>query len=74
MRAVIVKIYQHSHDAKTEDDEGKEKSVEGNTTKIHMMVDGLPIEFYFAGGEVHDCKVALALIDMLPFPGRQILK
>ena len=64
----IVKAHQHSTGARTEDDEGIGKSVAGNTTKIHMAVDsyGLPIEFYITGGEVHDSKAALTLIDMLP--------
>jgi len=45
------------------------KSVAGNTTKIHMVVDahGLPIDFQITGGEVHDCKVAPEFIEKLPF-------
>lgn len=56
----IVKAHQHSTGARTEDDEGIDKSVAGNTTKIHMAVDsyGLLIEFYITGGEVHDSKAA----------------
>ena len=40
------------------------KSVCGNSTKIHMAVDGfgLPIEFELTGGEVHDSKIASEFI------------
>lgn len=65
---VLLKHISIVQGARTEDDEGIGKSVAGNTTKIHMAVDsyGLPIEFYIAGGEVHDSKAAPTLIDMLP--------
>ena len=37
-----------------------EKAVRGNTTKIHLAVDGygLPVEFEITGGEVNDCSAA----------------
>jgi IS5 family transposase len=40
----------------------------GNMTKIHLAVDsyGLPIEFILTGGEVHDSKAAIELIEKLP--------
>jgi len=64
----IVKAHQHSAGAVTEKNQAIGKSKGGNTTKIHMAVDGfgLPIEFELTGGEVHDCKVAPELIEKLP--------
>jgi transposase len=43
------------------------RSVGGHTTKIHAVCDalGLPIRFLLSGGEVHDSKMAQALIDGL---------
>ncbi|SFN25347.1 IS5 family transposase, partial [Nitrosomonas communis] len=40
----------------------------GNTTKIHLAVDGygLPVEFGITGGEVNDCSAAPDLIARLP--------
>lgn len=65
----IVKAHQHSTGAAGSRDEAIGKSVAGNTTKIHMAADacGFPIDFIITGGEVHDCKVAPALIAQLPF-------
>ncbi|MFO1257726.1 MAG: IS5 family transposase [Gammaproteobacteria bacterium] len=64
----IVKAHQHSAGAASNEEQGIGKSVAGNTTKIHMAVDGfgLPIEFEITGGEVHDCKIARELINKLP--------
>jgi transposase len=64
----IVKAHQHSAGAASKEDQGIGKSVAGNTTKIHMAVDGygLPIEFYITGGQVHDCKAAPELLSKLP--------
>lgn len=44
------------------------KSRAGNTTKIHLAVDGygLPIEFEITGGEINDCSAAPGLITRLP--------
>lgn len=43
------------------------RSVGGHSTKIHAVCDslGLPIRFLLSGGEVHDSKMAQALIDGL---------
>ena len=43
------------------------RSVGGHSTKIHAVCDalGLPIRFVLSGGEVHDSKMARALIDGL---------
>lgn len=44
------------------------KSRAGNTTKIHLVVDGygLPVEFEITGGEINDCSAAPDLIAKLP--------
>ena len=68
----IVKAHQHSSGASKDSKEGDHaigKSVAGNTTKIHMVVDslGLPVNFEITGGQVHDVKVASSLLSpMLP--------
>lgn len=53
---IIVKAHQHSAGAVGKENQAIGKSVAGNTSKIHMAVDGcgLPIEFKITGGEVHD--------------------
>lgn len=63
-----VKAHQHSAGAAGKEKQAIGRSVGGNTTKIHMAVDGfgLPIEFEITGGDVHDCKVAPELIEKLP--------
>ena len=68
MDGSIVKAHQHSAGAASPEEQGIGKSVAGNTTKIHMVVDGfgLPIEFEISGGEVHDSKIAPRLIDKIP--------
>jgi hypothetical protein len=64
----IVKAHQHSSGAPHEQETAIGKSVAGNTTKIHMVVDscGLPLHFSVTGGEVHDCKEAPKLVAELP--------
>jgi transposase len=64
----IVKAHQHSAGAASDEPQAIGKSVGGNTTKIHMVVDsyGLPIEFELTGGEVHECKIAAEFIEKLP--------
>jgi len=64
----IVKAHQHSTGAPFGQESAIGKSVAGNTTKIHMVVDscGFPILFSLTGGEVHDCKEGLQLIPQLP--------
>lgn len=63
----ISKAHQHSSGAKTGESTGVGKSVAGNTSKIHMVVDsfGLPIEFEITGGQVHDCRVAPEIVSKL---------
>lgn len=62
------KAHQHSAGAVGNGEEGIGKSRAGNTSKIHLAVDGhgLPIDFDITGGEVHDCRVAPELIAKLP--------
>lgn len=64
----IVKAHQHGTGASSDSPEGIGKSVAGNTTKIHMAVDGfgLPLDFIITGGQVHDSKVAPDLVSILP--------
>ena len=64
----IVKAYQHSAGAAGGGDQGIGKSRGGLTTKIHMNVDscGFPLHFKITGGEVHDSKTALELIEEMP--------
>lgn len=64
----IIKAHQHATGARTEDKQAIGKSRGGNTTKIHMAVDscGLPIDFIVTGGEVHDSKAAIELLEQLP--------
>lgn len=65
--ASISKAHQHSSGAKSGEATGVGKSVAGNTSKIHMVVDsfGLPIKFEITGGQVHDCKVAPEIVSKL---------
>ena len=62
-----VKAHQHSAGAVSHQSEAIGKSRAGNTTKIHLAVDGfgLPIVFEITGGEVHDCVMAIPLIKQL---------
>lgn len=64
----IIKAHQHSTGAASEKNEAIGKSRGGNTTKIHMAVDGygLPIGFEITGGEVNDIKMGPLLIEGLP--------
>jgi len=64
----FVKAHQHSAGAASGQKEAIGKSKGGNTTKIHMAVDGfgLPIEFILTGGQIHDCKAAPDLLENLP--------
>lgn len=47
----------------------------GKNTKIHALVDGLgnPIRLIFTGGEVHDSKEAVALLDGYDLSGTAVL-
>ena len=63
-----VKAHQHSAGAVSQQSQAIGKSRAGNTTKIHLAVDGygLPVEFEITGGEVNDCSAAPDLIAKLP--------
>ena len=47
----------------------------GKNTKIHALVDGLgnPIRLIFTGGEVHDSKEAVSLLEGLEIAGSAVL-
>ena len=59
-----VRAHQHSAGAASQDAEANGERRGGNTTKIHLPVDGygLPVEFIITGGEGNDCTAAPALI------------
>ena len=63
----IVRAHQHSTGAATSDSECIGKSRGGNTTKIHLVVDGggLPIYFELSEGQRHDIAHAENLVDHL---------
>ena len=60
-----VKVHQHAYHIAHKTEQGIGKSVGGNTTKIHLMVDacGNLVDFIITGGQVHDIKVAPRLIE-----------
>lgn len=64
----VVKAHQHSSGSAYGAEAAIGKSVAGNSTKIHMAVNAfaLPICFIITGGEVHDSKEALNLINKVP--------
>jgi transposase len=68
MDGSYVKAHQHSAGAASQESQAIGKSRAGNTTKIHLAVDGygLPVEFEITGGEVNDCSAAPDLIARLP--------
>ena len=61
----IVKAHQHATGAQKGEERAIGKSVAGNTSKIHMIVDslGLPIDFEITEGQVHDIIMATDLIE-----------
>lgn len=60
-----IKAHQHACNVANKTEQGIGKSVGGNTTKIHLVVDacGNPIDFIITGGQVHDVKIAPQLIE-----------
>ncbi len=66
--ASIVKAHQHCSGVTNGAERAIGKSVAGNSTKIHLAVDamGLPICFTIIGGEVHDSKESINLINKVP--------
>lgn len=60
-----VKVHQYACNVTDKQEQGIGKSIGGNTTKIHLMVDacGNPVDFIITGGQVHDVKVAPMLIE-----------
>lgn len=61
----VIKAHQHSTGAASFNDEAIGKSVTGNSTKLHLVVDacGNPVGIDITAGQVHDSKRAIALID-----------
>ncbi|SFI83456.1 IS5 family transposase [Nitrosomonas sp. Nm34] len=68
MDGSYVKAHQYSAGAASQASQAIGKSRAGNTTRIHLAVDGygLPVEFEITGGEVNDCSAAPDLIARLP--------
>jgi transposase len=64
----IVKAHQHATGAKKDKEKAIGKSVAGNTSKIHMVVDshGNPIDFEITEGQIHDIMMATELIERTP--------
>ena len=62
--SVVEAASQHSTGAASHLDEAIGKSVAGNSSKLHLVVDacGNPIHVELSGGQVHDSKMAKALI------------
>lgn len=60
-----IKAHQHACNIANKQEQGIGKSVGGNTSKIHLLVDacGNPVDFIITGGQVHDVKVAPKLIE-----------
>lgn len=70
-----VKAHQHACNISDQNQQGIGKSVAGNTSKIHLMVDahGNPIDFIITGGQVHDVKIAPQLIKQNDLTHTEIL-
>jgi transposase len=64
----VVKAYQHSCGARKGFERAIGKSVDGNTSKIHMVVDshGSPIDFEITVGQINDIKLTTKLIERTP--------
>ena len=64
----IVKAHQHATGARKFEEKAIGKSVAGNTSKIHMIVDshGNPIDFEITEGQIHDIMMATELIERTP--------
>ncbi|WP_019672538.1 IS5 family transposase [Psychrobacter lutiphocae] len=60
----VVKAHQHSSGATSHQDEAIGKSVAGNSSKIHLVVDacGNPVHIEVTGGQLHDSQMANVLI------------
>ena len=64
----IVKAHQHACGARIGEERAIGRSVAGNTSKIHMVVDshGNPIDFEVTEGQIHDIQMATELIERTP--------
>ena len=67
MDGTHVRAHQHSSGAVSKKDEAISKSIGGNSSKIHMIVDacGNPYEFLITDGTMHDVKVAPELLSKI---------
>ncbi|PIE39997.1 MAG: IS5/IS1182 family transposase, partial [Gammaproteobacteria bacterium] len=66
-----VKAHQHSAGASGGECQAVGLSRGGNTSKIHLVVDGfgLPVHFEITGGQVHDSSAADSVLDNSPLFG-----
>lgn len=64
----VVKAHQHATGARKTEEKAIGKSVAGNSSKIHLVVDshGNPIDFEITEGQVHDITEATELIERTP--------
>ncbi|MBS7835282.1 transposase [Wohlfahrtiimonas chitiniclastica] len=64
MDGTHIRAHQHSSGAESKTDEAISKSIGGNSSKIHMIVDacGNPYEFLITDGTTHDVKAAPELL------------
>ena len=67
MDGTHIRAHQHSSGSASKADEAISKSVGGNSSKIHMIVDacGNPCEFLITDGTTHDVKVAPELLSKI---------
>jgi transposase len=65
--ATIVKAHQHSSGARLGEQTAIGRCVAGNSSKIHLAVEasGLPIAYEITEGQVHDSKMASAILEKL---------
>jgi len=66
MDGSVVKAHQHATGARKGEETAIGKSVAGNSTKIHILCDALgnPLHFEITEGQVHDMKMADALLSV----------
>ena len=64
---VMLGLHQHASGARRGEERAIGRSCGELSTKIHLCADahGNPVNFEITGGQVHDCKVALQLIDLV---------
>ena len=67
-----IRAHQHATGLK---DQAISRSIDRNSTKIHLAVDsnGNPIQFLVHDGTTHDVKVAPALVDKIDLTNTDVL-